>query len=119
MVLVSNPFLDWLYFFFDFGFWLSVRNGYILYLVFVFFILLYWLIAWHPPFYLAPFFFIFGIPRFFWSQLTCFIFYFVIHSLFCFCSCCCCSYCFKSSSSSSSSSVFDRSSFVRTCKKMC
>ena len=53
IVLVSNPFLDWLYFFFDFGFWLSVRNGYILYLVFVFFLC-------------AQLFFYFGIPFFIW-----------------------------------------------------
>jgi hypothetical protein len=62
MVLVFKSFfLDWLYFFFDFGFWLSVRNC--LYFVFDFGFL-YWLIAWHPPFYLAPYFYI-GLPHLF------------------------------------------------------
>ena len=63
-------FLDWLYFFFDFGFWLSVRNGlYILYLV-LFFYIFYFILANRlaspfirsPPFYLASPFFIRSPP---------------------------------------------------------
>jgi hypothetical protein len=40
---------------------------------FIYFIL-YWLIAWHPPFYLAPLFFILASPFFIWSVKTNYIF---------------------------------------------
>ena len=40
---------------------------------FIYFIL-YWLIAWHPPFYLAPLFFILASPLFIWSVKTNYMF---------------------------------------------
>ena len=81
--------------------------------IFIYFIL-YWLIAQHPPFYsVFPFFIwppFYSVSPFYSVIKDQFIFYLSsIRS-------CCYFYCFKSSSSSSS--VFDRSSFVRTCK-MC
>jgi hypothetical protein len=80
LVLVFKSFfLDWLYFYFGFGFWLSVRNG--LYFVFGFDILFY--IGYSPLFY-SVFPFLFGIPD--WSppfiqSLKTKLFLFVIHSL--------------------------------------
>ena len=57
----SNPFfLDWLYFLFGFGFWLSVRNG--LYFVFGFgflvldFLYTFYFILAIPPFLFGPLF---------------------------------------------------------------
>ncbi len=50
LVLVSNPFfLDWLYFYFGFGFWLSVRNG--LYFVFGFGFYIFYFYTGYPLFF--------------------------------------------------------------------
>ena len=60
MILVFKSFsLDWLYFFFDFGFWLSVRNG--LYFVFGFVFLYILFYIGYPPI-------LFGLPFFIWPR---------------------------------------------------
>ena len=89
LVLVFKSFsLDWLYFFFDFGFWLSVRNGLYFVFGFCFFYIFYFnfILANRlaspfirsPPFYLAPYFI--RHPPFIQSIKTK-LFLFVIHSL--------------------------------------
>jgi hypothetical protein len=104
-------FLDWLYFYFGFGFWLSVRNGF-LYFVFGFgFYIFYFILANRLA---SPF--LFGLPLFilispiFYLVLLTNLFYFYLSSIR---YCCCYCYCFKSSSCPR-----PRSSIVRTCK-MC
>jgi hypothetical protein len=79
-------FLDWLYFFFDFGFWLSVRMVYILYFV-LFFYIFYFILATRlaSPLFYSVFPFLFG-PFFirsppFIQSLKTNLFLFVIHSL--------------------------------------
>jgi hypothetical protein len=64
-------FLDWLYFYFGFGFWLSVRNGF-LYFVFGFSFFIYFILYWLPPLFIrsSPL----ASPFFIWSVKTNYIF---------------------------------------------
>lgn len=59
----SNPFfLDWLYFLFGFGFWLSVRNGLYFVFGFGFFIYILFYIGYTPLFIWPPFFYFWHPP---------------------------------------------------------
>jgi len=80
-----------IHFFFDFGFWWSVRNGFIFYILFWFYMRFY-------SFFISvsPLFF---IPQFIWSLTNLIFIYVGIHSIdlsglfySCFCFCFCCSW---------------------------